>query len=66
MNKEIDKYISVLQSGVDNCDNTKIAADFLLSKDSEYLSKIYAELGNEEKALEFEQLAKEWREKVYV
>ena len=38
MNKEIDKYISVLQSGVDNCDNTKIAADFLLSKDSEYLS----------------------------
>ena len=38
MNKEIDKYISVLQSGIDNCDNTKIAADFLLSKDSEYLS----------------------------
>ena len=38
MNKEIDKYTSMLQSGVDNFDNTKMAADFLLSKDSEYLS----------------------------
>ena len=38
MNKEIDRYTSMLQSGIDSCDNTKIAAEFLLSKDSEYLS----------------------------
>lgn len=46
MEREINTYVSMLQSGIDNNENINISAKFLLSKDSRYLSENKVEIAN--------------------